>query len=133
MQKVRGGGGGRKRGGVVELGHFDKHFIKTTKRKGPTGNILKFFLLGILKTTFWMDNLTQRLTQSSPFFPKSERMGEVSPLPSSWAPVRVAEYASIIYLNILENPWINCSDLARALNIHDLVTCLTSFSRCLGF
>ena len=35
-------------------------------------------------------------------------------------------------LNILENAWINCSDYARPLNMHDYLTCLTGFSRCLG-
>ena len=42
------------------------------------------------------------MTQSRPFFPKaihffefSRRAGEASPLPTSWAPVSVPEYASI--------------------------------------
>ena len=49
-----------------------------------------------------MENLTQRWTQSGPFFPKygpffqfSKRTGEVSPLPPSFAPVSVAKCASI--------------------------------------
>ena len=25
------------RGGFVELGHFDKHFVKNTRKKGPAG------------------------------------------------------------------------------------------------
>ena len=25
------------RGGSIELGHFDKHFVKNTRKKGPTG------------------------------------------------------------------------------------------------
>ena len=45
--------------GFVELGHFDKHFIKSTK-EAPQGNILEFFLLDTLKTIFSMENLTQR-------------------------------------------------------------------------
>ena len=37
-----------------------------------------------------------------------------------------------IYLNIFENAWIKCSDSVRALNMHDYLTCLTSFWRCLS-
>ena len=40
------------RGGFVKLGHFDKDFIKKSRKKTPQGNILEFFLLYILKTTF---------------------------------------------------------------------------------
>ena len=25
------------RGGLMELGHFDKHFVKNTRKKGPAG------------------------------------------------------------------------------------------------
>ena len=59
------------RGGFVELGHFDKHFVKNTRKKVPLEKILEFFLLDTLKTTFWMENWTQRWKQSGPFFPKS--------------------------------------------------------------
>ena len=60
-----------------------------------------------------MESLTQRWTQSGLFFLKSghffrfsKRVGEASPVPSSYTPVSVAEYASEyprICLNILEN------------------------------
>ena len=40
------------RGGFVKLGHFDKHFIKKSRKKAPQGKILEFFLLDTLKTTF---------------------------------------------------------------------------------
>ena len=36
----------------VELGHFNKHFIKSTRKKANEGIILEFFLLDILKTLF---------------------------------------------------------------------------------
>ena len=39
------------RGGFVKLGHFNKHFIKKSRKKAPQGNILEFFLLDILKAT----------------------------------------------------------------------------------
>ena len=35
------GGGGR----FVELGHFDKDFVKNIRKKAPQGNILELFLL----------------------------------------------------------------------------------------
>ena len=38
-------------GGFVELGHFDKLFVKNTK-KGAAGKRFGAFLLDILKTTF---------------------------------------------------------------------------------
>ena len=38
--------------GFVELGHFDKHFVKHTRKGAPQGKILEFFLLDTLKTTF---------------------------------------------------------------------------------
>ena len=59
------------RGGFEELGHFDKHFVKNTRKKALQGNILEFFLLDTLKTTFWIENLTERWTQWGPFFPKA--------------------------------------------------------------
>ena len=36
---------GQKGGGFVELGGFDKHFGKTTRKRGSTENILGIFLL----------------------------------------------------------------------------------------
>ena len=53
----------------MKLGHFDKHMLKTQEEKGPRGNILEDFLLDTRKTTFWMENLTQRWTLSGSFFP----------------------------------------------------------------
>ena len=44
---------------IVELVHFDKHFVKTQEKEAPQGNILEFFLLDTLKTTFSTENLTQ--------------------------------------------------------------------------
>ena len=40
------------RGGFVELGHFDKHFVKNTRIKSSTGNISEFFLVDTPKTIF---------------------------------------------------------------------------------
>ena len=43
----------------VELGHFSKHLVKNTRNRDPQGDILEFFLLDTLKTTFSKENLTQ--------------------------------------------------------------------------
>ena len=31
------------RGGFVELGYFDKYFVKNTRKKAPQRNIFEFF------------------------------------------------------------------------------------------
>ena len=36
------------RGDFVELGDFNKLFVKNTRKKGPTGKILELFLLDAL-------------------------------------------------------------------------------------
>ena len=40
------------RGGFVKLGHFNKHFIKKSRKKAPQGKTLEFFLLDTLKIRF---------------------------------------------------------------------------------
>ena len=40
------------RGGFMKLGHFNKYFIKKSRKKAPQGKPLEFFLLDTLKTTF---------------------------------------------------------------------------------
>ena len=72
----------------MELEQFNKHFMKNTRKKTPQGKTLEFFLLDTLKTTFRMENLTQRWIQSAPFFPKSGHFSrfskkELSPRPLS--------------------------------------------------
>ena len=54
------------RGGFVETGHFNKHFVENTGKKYPREKILKIFLLDTVKITSQMKNLTQRW-QSGPF------------------------------------------------------------------
>ena len=61
------------RGSFVELGHFDKFFVKNTRKKSTQGKILELFLLDTLKTTFGMEDSTQGWRQLGPFFPKSLR------------------------------------------------------------
>ena len=84
-----------------------------------------------------MDNLTQRWTQLGLFSPKSgnffllfsKRAGEASFLLPSCTPMSVAEYVSV-FLNMpkyLLKCFSKLSDHARALNIHDHLTCSTSF------
>ena len=62
---------------------FRQKHQKKWSRREP---ILESFLLDTLKTTFWMEKLTQTGTQSEPFLQKSghffwlsERVGETSP------------------------------------------------------
>ena len=121
----------------VELGHFNKHFIKNTRNRGPAGNILKFFLLDTLKTTFSMKNLPQRWTQPGPFFPKSghffrfsKRIGEASPLPPLvprlWVWLNMHQYCWI-FLNTFEKYLKELFWLCQALNMHDHLTCSTGF------
>ena len=40
------------RGGFVKSGHFNKPFVKKSRKKAPHGKSLEFFLLDTLKTTF---------------------------------------------------------------------------------
>ena len=55
-------------GDFLGLGHFDTHFVKNTQKNVPQEKILEFFPLDTVKTTFRMKYLTQRWTQSGPFF-----------------------------------------------------------------
>ena len=83
----------------MELGHFDKHFVKNTRKKVPLEKILEFFLLDTLKTTFWMENWTQRWKQSGPFFPKSGHSCRFSKeglsLPPSSTPAILTKHLTI--------------------------------------
>ena len=130
------------RAGVVELDTLINISSKTQELH--QGNILEFFLLYSLYTTFWMENLTQWwvkvrifLFQIRTLFRFSERTGQgrlhlSSLVARLWV---VAEYASVS-LNMPkypENAWINCSDYARALDMHDHLTCSTDFWICLQF
>ena len=126
----------RAEGGLVELWHFNKHFVKNTRKKDSQGNILEFFLVDATKTIFWMENVTQGWTQSGRFFPKSghffwlsKQGGGGLPPPPSSAPVSVAENVSVSpnIPKCPENAWINCSDYARTLYMPDQRTCLTGF------
>ena len=75
-------------------------FRRKPKKKPPEasqGNILEFFLLDTRRTTFWMQNLTQRWIQSESFFQKSGHFfdfqkGQGRP-PPSCSSVGVAKYA----------------------------------------
>ena len=124
---------------VVEIGNFDKHFVKNKRKEAPRGNILEFFLQDTLEATFWMKNLIQRWTQSGPFFRKSghifwfsNRAGK--PLVARlWLWLNMHQYPWIS-LNILENAWVNnCSDYARILKVQDHFACSADFWRWLWF
>ena len=105
------------RGSFVELGHFDKHFVKNTRKKSPTR---KHFgvLSPTLKITFWMENLTLRWIQpglffrnQGTFFDFQKQARKASPTPvldvHLWMWLDMHQYPWI-FLNILENAWVNC-------------------------
>ena len=56
------------KGDFVELGHFDKPFVKNTRKKNPQGKLLELFLLDTFKATFWVKHLTQGWKQLKSFF-----------------------------------------------------------------
>ena len=73
------------------------------------------------KIIFWMKNLIQRWTQTGAFFSKSGHFFQFSKTVVEASPLPIAECLSVwlnmhwypwICLNILENPWINCSNYA---------------------
>ena len=74
-----------RRGGFLELGTLIN--ISSKNKKKRRGKIWEFFLLDILKTTSWIDNLTQRWTKIRAFFSKISALfsifkkGHVRPLP----------------------------------------------------
>ena len=81
-------------GEVLELGYFDKHFVKNTQKSALAGKDFRFFFLDALKTTFWKENLTQSWGNNRGGLPSPPRE----------AAVIVVEYASIS-LNIPSYPW----------------------------
>ena len=98
---------GQERRRLWNLGTSINISSKTQEKEAPQGNILEFFFLGPLKTTFRMKNLTQWWAKSGPFFPKSghffrfsKKAGEASSLLLSCAPVSVAS----ISINIPKYP-----------------------------
>ena len=56
------------RGSFVELGRFDKHYVKIEEKNTLQEKSVEFFPLDTLKTTFRMENLTQNWTESGSFF-----------------------------------------------------------------
>ena len=112
-----------------KLGHFNDQ-----------GNILEFFLLDTLKTTFWMEIITQKWIQPGFFFPKIrmllsnfKKCREVSPLCPDCVPIRVAQYASKS-LNMSKYPWKCLNKLFWLCHGSEYVwwsTCLPGFWRCL--
>ena len=68
-QRIFREGGGRGVWNQVTLINF---LSKAQEKENPQGNILEILLLDTLKTTFLMENLTQRWTQTGTFFTKLE-------------------------------------------------------------
>ena len=111
------------------------NILSKTRKRGPTGKHFWVFYILLRK-------LTQRWTQSRPFFPKSGHFFRFSKRAEKASPSPLAEHLWVwlnmhwypwICLNILENISVNCSDYARALNMHDHLTYSIGFWRCLLF
>ena len=88
----------KSRGGFMELGHFDKHFVKDN-----------IFLLNILKTKFWIENLKISSNQDLFFqnwvlFLIFKKRQEKPPSLLLVVQLNVAEYASLSP-NIPKYPW----------------------------
>ena len=74
------------RGDYVELGHFDKSFVKSARKtRRRRENFWSFLSQVLLKLHFLMEDLTQEWTNLAPLFPKSghffgflKRAGEAS-------------------------------------------------------
>ena len=86
--------------GFLELGHFNKHFVKNT-----------------------INTISAFLSKIGTFFSLVARL---------WVWLNMHQYPWIC-LNIPEKGWTNCSDYARALNMHAHLICLAGYWRCLQF
>ena len=62
----------------MEIRRFDKYSLKSQEKKSPHDKILDFSLQDTLKTTFLMENLTQRWTLVGPFLSKIRRLFPIS-------------------------------------------------------
>ena len=96
----------------MELGYFDKHFIKNTR---PHSKTFSSFFPRYSEDYILKGKFNEQVVITKAFFPKLGHFFRFSkkgrgghPLPPSFVNVSVAEYASIS-LNILENASINCS------------------------
>ena len=62
-----------------------------------------------------------------------KKAGEASPLSAClWVCLNTHQYPWI-WIHIIEDSYINCSDYVRTSNMHDHLTCSTDFWRYLGF
>ena len=115
-------------GGIVELGHLDKHFVKNKKKRPRTERFCSFF-----PRYFWNYILTEMMEKFNPMMDKIRAfISKIRTLFSIFIKDRETSLSSLvarlwvwqnmhqylwICLNILEYAWINCSDYARALNM----------------
>ena len=93
----------------MELYHFDKHFVKSTRNKGPIGNYFVVFLLGTIQNYILNGKSTQTSIQSGLFSQKTEydfqkRVGDASPTSPPIACMQV-------WLNVHQYPWISLNIL----------------------
>ena len=105
------------RGGFVELGHFDKHFVKNKTKKCLAGKKFVVFLPKYFLKKFWMENWTQRQTQSEPFLPKSEHFFWFSKKDKVSLPLHPTQLQVCIWNTIWKIKWIYLAlhDIFRSL------------------
>ena len=71
----------------MELGHFVKHFVKNTTKRGPTGKHFEVFFPRYSRNYILIGKFNPKMDTIRVFFPNSghvfqflERAGETSPL-----------------------------------------------------
>ena len=121
---------------------FDKDFVKNTAKRVPTGKHFGVFSPRYSRNYILSGNSNSKvgiirdfLSKIRTLFSFSKRARKASPLllvAPLWVWLNKHQYLWIC-VNILRNTWINCSDYARALNMHDHLTCSTGIWRYLGF
>ena len=57
-------------GVFLELGHFDKFFIYSTRKKSPAAKMFEFFLLETLKNSILNEKFNRKMNSIRAFFPK---------------------------------------------------------------
>ena len=93
----------------MDVEHFNKHFIKNKR------NFLENFPLDNLKTTFWIENSTQRWTQSRPFLPKSGHFFPFSKRVDEASSLLLVVHVSVTEYEFPEYLWISLKMLEHTV------------------
>ena len=121
----------------VELGHFNKHFIKNTRNRGPAGKHFEVFSPRYSQNYIFNEKFTPKMDTTRAFFSKIRAFfsifkkgwgGLPSPplVPRLWVWLNMHQYCWIL-LNTFEKYLKELFWLCQALNMHDHLTCSTGF------